>query len=179
MLFRLHDPAPYVIVCIVSPVFAHTDSMKAKNIPVTSDKKGNFADDFLFCGILGWITEIIFTALHALQRRDLSLRGCTSLWMFPIYGLGACLHPISAFLKKHRMKAPARGLLYTLCIFAAEFVSGSMLTRKKHCPWSYYRSPYHVRGVIRLDYAPCWFGFSLLLERLLWRRHNRQRPPIV
>ncbi len=129
------------------------------------------ADDFIFCGVLGWITEILFTALHTLQRRDYSLKGITSLWMFPIYGLSACLYPISAFLKKHRVKASARGLLYTLCIFTTEFVSGSLLSKKKRCPWSYYRSPYHIRGVIRLDYAPFWFCFSLLMERLLASRH--------
>lgn len=135
-------------------------------------KLRNFSRDFIFCGTTGLLTEIMFTSLHALRARDFSLKGNTSLWMFPIYGLSACLYPVSAFLKKHRMKASARGLLYTLCIFTVEFVSGSMLSKKKRCPWSYYRSPFHVRGVIRLDYAPCWFAFSMLTERFLKKIHS-------
>ncbi|MDE5819405.1 MAG: hypothetical protein K2I07_08810 [Lachnospiraceae bacterium] len=134
-------------------------------------KKKTYFNDFLYCGLLGWMTEILFTAFHTFKRRDYSLKGITSLWMFPIYGLSACLYPISAFLKKHRVKTSVRGLLYTLCIFSVEFISGSILDKRKRCPWNYYRSPYHVRGVIRLDYAPCWFGFSLLMEKLLWKRH--------
>lgn len=147
--------------------------MKKNNpIQTRSHTTANISD-FLFCGLLGWTTEIIFTALHALQKRDYSLRGFTSLWMFPIYGFSACLYPVASFLKKHRVKAFTRGMFYTLCIFTIEFVSGSMLDKHKRCPWNYYRSPYHVRGIIRLDYAPCWFGFSLFLERMLSKRHEK------
>ncbi|MCM1538817.1 MAG: hypothetical protein NC254_10525 [bacterium] len=145
--------------------------MKKKSLHANT-QNFSFFDDFLYCGFLGWITEILFTACNTLKRRDYSLKGITSLWMFPIYGLSACLYPIAAFLKKHRVRTSVRGLLYTLCIFMIEFLSGSMLSKRKRCPWNYYRSPYHVRGVIRLDYAPCWFGFSLLMEKLLLRRHN-------
>lgn len=140
-----------------------------------------FFGDFLFCGLLGWLTEIFFTAIQTLRRRDYSLKGITSLWMFPIYGLSACVYPVSSLLKKHRVKAPARGMLYTLCIFTIEFISGSLLSRRNRCPWNYYRSPYHINGVIRLDYAPCWLGFSLFVERLLSKRHGKPdstHPPV-
>ena len=50
--------------------------------------------NFIKCGILGWCLEISFTALNALRRRDYTLRGVTSLWMFPIYGAGCLLTPL-------------------------------------------------------------------------------------
>ncbi len=53
------------------------------------------------------------------------------------------------------------------CIFLGEYVSGILLKRKNMCPWDYSRTPYHYRGVIRLDYAPVWFLVGLLYERIL------------
>ena len=50
--------------------------------------------NFIKCGILGWCLEIVFTSLQSLRRRDLTLRGVTSLWMFPIYGAGCLLTPV-------------------------------------------------------------------------------------
>ncbi|MCI8286616.1 MAG: hypothetical protein HFH89_02930, partial [Lachnospiraceae bacterium] len=48
-----------------------------------------FLKNFLKCGLAGWCMEISFTALDSLRRRDMTLKGCTSLWMFPIYGCAA------------------------------------------------------------------------------------------
>ena len=43
-----------------------------------------------------------------------------------------------------------------------------MLLRKKSiCPWDYGRSKWNVDRVIRLDFAPYWFGAGLIFERLL------------
>jgi hypothetical protein len=45
--------------------------------------------------LLGWSTEVVFTALEALSRRqtrDARLRGHRYLWMAPIYGLCAVMY---------------------------------------------------------------------------------------
>ena len=33
--------------------------------------------------------------------------------------------------------------------------------------WDYSHTPFHYRGVIRLDYAPVWFVTGLLFEKIL------------
>jgi uncharacterized membrane protein len=124
-----------------------------------------FAHNFLRCGLTGWCMEIIFTALDSMRRRNMRLMGTTSLWMFPIYGSAAFLHPLFRLLKKRPL--PLRGLTYMSIIFSAEFISGRLLRRRNLCPWDYGKSRYHIGRVIRLDYAPCWFGAGLLFERLL------------
>lgn len=130
-----------------------------------------FFQNFVRCGIAGWCLEIFFTAMHALQKREMALCGTTSLWMFPIYGMGAIIAPLYRLL--HRQSIWLRGFLYTLLIFTVEFISGSYLRRKKCCPWNYHRSPWNVREVIRLDYAPYWFLTGLLLEQLTCSSHGK------
>ena len=124
-----------------------------------------FLKNFLRCGVVGWCMEIVFTALNSLRRRNMQLTGQTSLWMFPIYGCAAFLAPISKLIKGKPFWV--RGLTYMGLIFSTEFVTGSLLTRRKLCPWDYYRSRWHIRRLIRLDYAPFWFGAGLLFEKLL------------
>ena len=48
----------------------------------------NKMKDFLKCGAAGWCMEIIFTSLVSLASGDRRLVGKTSLFMFPIYGMG-------------------------------------------------------------------------------------------
>lgn len=124
-----------------------------------------FLKNFLKCGLTGWCIEILFTAGGALRRREMTLKGNTSLWMFPIYGCAALLAPISRLL--HGKSAWFRGLTYMSLIYSIEFFSGRLLKSRSLCPWDYGRSRWHVSRVIRLDYAPCWFGAGLLFERLL------------
>ena len=124
-----------------------------------------FLHDFLRCGLVGWCMEILFTAFNAFRRRDMRLPGTTSLWMFPIYGCAALLRPLFVLLKKCPLLL--RGLTYMSLIFSAEYISGRILSRHRLCPWDYSHSRYHIRKVIRLDYAPCWFAAGLFFERLL------------
>ena len=44
---------------------------------------GTFFKNFLKCGLAGWCMEILFTSADSLRRRDMTLKGTTSLWMFP------------------------------------------------------------------------------------------------
>lgn len=124
-----------------------------------------FAKNFLKCGLTGWCMEILFTALGSLRSRDLTLKGITSVWMFPIYGCAAVIAPVSRLLRNK--SAWFRGLTYMSIIFSAEYLTGSLLSRHRLCPWNYSRSRWNVNRVIRLDYAPCWFAAGLLFERLL------------
>lgn len=125
-------------------------------------KTPKFMKSFLRHGLMGWCMEIIFTAADSLRRRDYSLKGCTSLWMFPIYGSSALLNPL--FRKLAAKAIWVRGCIYTLLIFVAEFVSGTFLRIKGLCPWNYNHSKWNIGEVIRLDYAPFWFLAGLLFE---------------
>ncbi|MCI6676357.1 MAG: putative ABC transporter permease [Clostridiales bacterium] len=122
-------------------------------------------NNFIKCGITGWCLEVLFTGIHSMIHKDFRLMGKTSILMFPIYGLAAFLRPIYR-LTKHR-SVFFRGSIYTCCIFLTEYISGIFLKKKGICPWDYSSSPLNVRGVIRLDYAPFWFGTGLLFERIL------------
>lgn len=124
-----------------------------------------FFKNFLICGLAGWFTEIVFTSLKALRRRDMTLKGNTSLWMFPIYGSAALLAPLSRFLKDRPVWL--RGAAYMSLIYSIEYLSGKLLSRHKSCPWDYSRCRYRINNVIRMDFAPFWFGLGLLFERLL------------
>lgn len=124
-----------------------------------------FFKNFIKCGLTGWCLEIMFTSLDALRRRDMTLKGNTSLWMFPIYGSAAVLAPIGRQLRTK--PAWMRGLTYMGLIFSMEYLSGILLSRHKICPWDYGRSRWNVRRVIRLDFAPYWFCAGLLFEHLL------------
>ena len=52
-------------------------------------------------------------------------------------------------------------------IFIGEFFTGSLLRKMDACPWDYSDAPLNIRGLIRLDYAPLWFGAGLLFEKIL------------
>lgn len=129
--------------------------------------------DFIYCGVVGWCLEIIYTAFMSLRRRDFKLKGTTSIWMFPIYGSIAFLSPIMRLVKKK--PAWFRGFTYMALIFSAEYTAGSLLNKHKLCPWDYHRSRFHIKRLIRLDYAPYWFGAGLLFEYLLQRRNRPQK----
>ena len=121
--------------------------------------------DFLLCGSVGWCLEVLWTGCHALIGGEPTMMGQTSLLMFPIYGCAAVIGPVY----KHISSMPVffRGCLYTTGIFLTEFGSGTVLKYFKMCPWDYSSSPYHYKGVIRLDYAPVWFATGLLFEKIL------------
>lgn len=131
-------------------------------------KTPKFIKNFLKCGLIGWCMEILFTAAGALRRRDYTLKGTTSLWMFPIYGCASFLAPLYRLL--HSKAIWVRGLIYTCLIFITEFVSGTYLRKKELCPWNYSRSKWNIGKVIRLDYAPLWFLAGLFFEQTL--THN-------
>lgn len=121
---------------------------------------------FLKCGITGWCVEIIFTSLQSLRRRELTLMGNTSLWMFPIYGTSFLLSFLYKLIRKKSWFF--RGSCYMTAIFTGEYFFGRLLSTKNICPWNYSRSKANINSVIRLDYAPFWFLLGLALEKFLF-----------
>ena len=127
---------------------------------------------FIECGMYGWCIEVLWTGLNSLIHNDPKLMGFSSLRMFPIYGMASFISPLSACLKKCR--PVTRGLIYMLGIFFVEYTSGTYLKKRGCCPWDYSDSPYHVNGVIRLDYAPLWFLTGLFYEKQLCKKQLQQ-----
>lgn len=116
--------------------------------------------------------EILFTSTGSLLRRDGRLIGQTSVWMFPIYGMAACIRPVYHVIRK--LPALFRGGVYTLGIFSFEYLSGSILKKHELCPWDYSDAKTNVDGLIRLDYAPFWMAAGLLFERILLLSDGRR-----
>lgn len=128
--------------------------------------------DFISCGIAGWCLEILFTSLHSLRRRDMRLKGNTSVWMFFIYGAASFLLPLFRLLRG--CSAAFRGTVYAVLIFTGEFISGRLLCRHNLCPWDYSGSGWNVKNVIRLDYFLNWFAAGIFFEKLLLGRAERR-----
>lgn len=93
--------------------------------------------------------------------------GQSSLWMFPIYGMGAFIGPISRRMCHYPFYI--RGLLYTEAIFLIEYLTLSILTYFSVCPCNYSQAALNYKGLIRLDYAPLWFITGLLFEKIMCR----------
>src|SRR5260370_22124962 len=86
--------------------------------------------------------------------------------MLPIYGAGGLL-----FERVHAAVGgwawPLRGGTYAIGAFAVEAAAGLLLRALTgRCPWDYSYARASVGGVIRLDYAPVWLAFGLMLERV-------------
>lgn len=125
----------------------------------------NISKNFIRCGVIGWCAEIFFTCIHTFAAtNDKRLMGQTSLLMFPIYGLGALIPVISHYLKQ--LGILLRGTIYSILIFAAEYLSGSFLRLFHACPWDYSFSRFHINGLIRLDFFPFWFLLGLIFEKI-------------
>lgn len=126
--------------------------------------------NFFICGLTGWCIEILFTSAGSLKKKDGRLIGQTSVWMFPIYGMAACIGPVYQKIKEK--PAIFRGTLYTVGIFTFEYLSGTFLKKHQLCPWDYSDAKANIGGVIRLDYAPFWMAAGLLFERILLRANG-------
>ena len=79
---------------------------------------------FIVCGITGWCLELIFTGILSAVRKDFSLKGTSSLWMFPIYGMAACIGPVSK--KIRHVPIFLRGCFYMTGIFGVELASAQV-----------------------------------------------------
>lgn len=123
-------------------------------------------------GCLGITTEIFFTAFHEkildasipLGER-LMLTGHSYCWMLPIYGSAGFFFG-KFFPLVERFPLLVRLLIYTLGIFAIEFIAGAILDFSLGaCPWEY-TNKWNIMGYIRLDYTPFWMIFGFILEKV-------------
>ena len=87
---------------------------------------------FILCGLTGWCMEILWTGLHSILSGELTMTGKTSLLMFPIYGCGAIIRPLSG--KLSAVPLFVRGCIYTVGFFFVEFISGALLRCFHMCP---------------------------------------------
>ena len=55
-------------------------------------------------------------------------------------------------------------------IIGCEYTSGILLKHHNACPWDYSKAKFNYKGVIRLDYVPCWAAAGLLFERILCKK---------
>lgn len=127
--------------------------------------------NFIICGFTGWCLEILFTAFDSFRKRELTLMGKTSLWMFPIYGMAAAIKPI--YNKTKKFPALIRASIYSSLIFLGEYICGNFLKKYQMCPWDYSNARANIKGVIRLDYAPYWMVTGLLYEKILCRSSKK------
>lgn len=131
------------------------------------DRVRDKALHFVAYGIFGWCAEVVWTGLRSGIRGDRTLASRTYLWMFPIYGLAAVFfEPLHDAVRS--LPALRRAAIYAAGIMATEYLSGWTLERTLgKCPWDYRgKTRLHLRGYVRLDYAPAWALAGLVLERL-------------
>jgi uncharacterized membrane protein len=133
---------------------------------------------FLAYGFVGWGLEVTFTSVAGSRWwRDRRLQGHSYLWMLPIYGAGGLLlERLHARLARGGVPRWARSLGYMAGIYAVEFGSASLLERIiGDVPWRY-SNGLNVRGYVRLDYAPFWYGCGWLFEALECELRKLDRP---
>lgn len=118
---------------------------------------------FIAFGILGMITEVAFGAIKALLvERSYELKGSTSLWKFPAYGLITFIYPLIA-VRIGSLPWYGRGAAFMVAFFIMEFLVGWALTKLTVCPW-HYPEKWSIKGLVYLPYAPLWFGVGLGIE---------------
>lgn len=61
-------------------------------------------------------------------------------------------------------------------IFFTEYSTGYVLKKAGRYPWDYSQAPLNINGLIRLDYAPCWFALGLLYEQILSHSSANDQP---
>ena len=136
--------------CIISIIYAENILMKTR---------------FIIYGLVGWVAETLFTGLSSLLKGDLTMRGWTYIWMFPIYGLMILLEYVYDLIKK--WPVVLRGGVYTVIIFGIEYTTGWIIRELiGKCPWDYGIGPYSIDGLITLRFIPVWFVGGLLFEKL-------------
>lgn len=131
---------------------------------------------FALFGMLGMLFEVCFMAIGVGRQGNLSLRGASSPWMFPIYGLiGIILEPIGEPLRARNVPLVFRAMVYIVLFYVVEYASGMLYLTlginqrgvdNMHTVWDYGWTRYHLHGQVSLDMLPIWYCFCLSLEYL-------------
>lgn len=126
---------------------------------------GVFLAHTLMVACVGVTMEIVFTALTDRKKHgNWRLMGQSYVWMIPIYMM---VYPGIVLLSPRIGAWPllARGAFYVVLIFAGEYASGWLIKKATgQVPWDYRGRKWAVHELIRLDYAPAWFGAALVFE---------------
>lgn len=122
----------------------------------------------LLFALFGLLIEVFFTAGGGLiMKQNWNLRGHTSPWMMPVYGLlGVCILPISEPLKRRGIPFLFRAVLYMLLIFLVEYIAGVLFQLLGLSVWDYSNHRLNLHGHITLLYAPFWLFLGLWVEYL-------------
>lgn len=121
---------------------------------------------FVLCGLLGWIAEVVFTgAIDPVKNRRFSLTSTTYLWMFPIYGLLAFFYPpLHDSIGGYQWYI--RGAIYMIAFFVVEYATGWILLKVTGDYVWRYTSRFNLHGLVQLPHAPVWFFAGLGFERV-------------
>ncbi len=121
---------------------------------------------FILCGLLGLLAEVIFTALTDIfTNRRIILKSSTSLWMFPIYGLLPFIYPpLHDYIQGYDWYI--RGAIYMVAFYIVQYVSGWILLKVTRDHVWEYKSKFNLHGHIDLPHAPVWFFAGLGFEHL-------------
>lgn len=112
----------------------------------------------MLCGLTGWGLEILLTSVEGFAAGDMKFMGKTSIYMFPIYGMGILLGPIGKWVDSWigdrgqiavKDRIFRHGILDMVLIFFAEYLTGTFLKSLGICPWDYTGRMLSVDGVIR------------------------------
>ncbi|MBI1320371.1 MAG: hypothetical protein GC168_15695 [Candidatus Hydrogenedens sp.] len=133
---------------------------------------------FMIFGGFGMLMEVCAMSIGVGMHGNLSLRGASSPWMFPIYGLiGLILEPVAAPLRERGVPLPVRALLYIVLFYIVEFSSGLLYlyfginqrgVDNMHTVWDYGNTR-TLYGQVSLDMLPFWYLFCFTLEYLYVR----------
>lgn len=129
-------------------------------------KVSNLTMQFILCGLLGWVAEVIFTGiLDPIKNKRFSLTSTTYLWMFPIYGLLAFVYPpLHDMIRGYDWYV--RGAIYMITFFVIEYATGWILLKVTGGYVWQYTSRFNLHGLIQLPHAPVWFLAGLGFERV-------------
>ena len=119
----------------------------------------------LFWGMFGLCCEIMFTAMvNLFSKKRYNLIGHTSIWMFPIYGIGLTYgFSLIQYIISNDF---IRYLSYPLWIWLVEILIGYPASKAGVRIWDYrYLSDdKHWKGIISFVHFPFWIFFGFLVE---------------
>jgi|TARA_R110002020_G_scaffold187112_4_gene385240 hypothetical protein len=119
----------------------------------------------VFWGMFGLFVELCFTSMRELViKKQWSLVGHTSIWMFPIYALG--LSYGFDFVIQLISNDMLRYLTYPLWIWAVELAVGIPTSKREIRLWDYRYLPQwlHWKGIISFAHYPLWIVFGIMVE---------------
>lgn len=131
---------------------------------------------FMLFGLLGLAFEVWGTAFVPYQGNRWLVRGLSSPWMIPIYGLlGIVFEPIRQQLVRRKTPYLLRAAIYMAAIFLVEYAAGMLFLavglNQRHAShmdvvWDYSGLPLNLHGQICLLWTPIWYVTGLVLEPL-------------